>query len=52
MTLSFRELEIQTKAALENGGILPGQTSGSSLPTASVNASTITGFPEEAGAGL
>jgi len=50
MTLSFRELEIQTKAALENGGILPGQTSTSGLPTAESPSGATSGMPQSAAA--
>ena len=50
MTLSFRELEIQTKAALENGGILPGQTSTSGLPTAESPSGVTSGMPQSAAA--
>ena len=53
LTLSFRELEIQTREMIENSiSSLPGVTGSAAVPTASVNASAITGFPEEANAGL
>jgi len=49
MTLSFRELEIQTKAALENGGILPGQPP-AAVPTAESPSGATSGMPQSAAA--